>query len=50
MRTADGPLASALAFYAWLDRDDPRLSGLSLTLERDWLLDRRRETSEIPVR
>jgi hypothetical protein len=34
MRTADGPLASALAAYAWLDRDDPRLSGLSLTLVR----------------
>jgi hypothetical protein len=34
MTAADAPLASALATYAWLDGDDPRLSGLSLTLVR----------------
>jgi hypothetical protein len=34
MTTDDELLAAALDFYAWLDGEDPRLTGLSLTLVR----------------
>jgi len=32
--TVEGELAAALDAYSWVDGDDPRLSGLSLTLAR----------------